>query len=128
MCIAGHQRLSTLQILLPISSFSQNSFLAQSPDFTRSLIRLSSKTHRGLNTVVEGLWLIAFGAFKKLLIADHIAILVNLSFDNLPRAGSADVWLATFAYGLQLYIDFSAYIDIARGSAMLMGITLPPKF
>jgi len=82
----------------------------------------------GLNTVVEGLWLIAFGAFKKLLIADHIAILVNLSFDNLPRAGSADVWLATFAYGLQLYIDFSAYIDIARGSAMLMGITLPQNF
>jgi alginate O-acetyltransferase complex protein AlgI len=82
----------------------------------------------GLNTVVEGLWLIAFGAFKKLLIADHIAILVNLSFDNLPRAGSADLWLAIFAYGLQLYIDFSAYVDIARGSAMLMGINLPQNF
>lgn len=82
----------------------------------------------GLNAVVEGLWLIAYGAFKKLLIADHIAILVNLSFDNLPRAGSADIWLAVFAYGLQLYIDFSAYVDIARGSAMLMGITLPQNF
>jgi alginate O-acetyltransferase complex protein AlgI len=82
----------------------------------------------GLNNVVEGLWLIAFGAFKKLLIADHIAILVNLSFDNLPRAGSADLWLAIFAYGLQLYIDFSAYVDIARGSAMLMGINLPQNF
>jgi alginate O-acetyltransferase complex protein AlgI len=32
--------------------------------------------------------------------------LVNLSFDNLERAGSGDVWLAIFAYGLQLYIDF----------------------
>jgi alginate O-acetyltransferase complex protein AlgI len=82
----------------------------------------------GLNGVVEGLWLIAYGAVKKLLIADHIAILVNLSFDNLERAGSADIWLATFAYGLQLYIDFSAYVDIARGSAMLLGITLPQNF
>lgn len=81
-----------------------------------------------LNTAVEGLWLIAYGAMKKLLIADHIAILVNLSFDNLPRAGSADIWLATFAYGLQLYLDFSAYVNIARGSALLMGINLPQNF
>jgi alginate O-acetyltransferase complex protein AlgI len=82
----------------------------------------------GLNGVVEGLWLIAYGAVKKLLLADHIAILVNLSFDNLARAGSADVILATFAYGLQLYLDFSAYVNIARGSALLLGIHLPENF
>jgi alginate O-acetyltransferase complex protein AlgI len=86
------------------------------------------QTLPNLNTAVEGLWLIAYGATKKLLIADHIAILVNLSFDNLERAGSADIWLATFAYGLQLYIDFSAYVNIARGSALLMGINLPKNF
>jgi hypothetical protein len=43
------------------------------------------------NWVVEGLWLIARGSVKKLLIADHIAVLVNLSFDNLERAGSGDL-------------------------------------
>jgi alginate O-acetyltransferase complex protein AlgI len=80
------------------------------------------------NWVVEGLWLIALGSVKKLLIADHIAVLVNLSFDNLERAGSGDVWLAIFAYGLQLYLDFSGYVDIARGSALLMGINLPQNF
>jgi alginate O-acetyltransferase complex protein AlgI len=82
----------------------------------------------GLANTIEGAWLIAFGAVKKLLIADHIAIMVNLSFSNLERAGSADIWLATFAYGLQLYIDFSAYVDIARGSAILLGINLPQNF
>ncbi|MFH7242867.1 MAG: MBOAT family O-acyltransferase [Spirulina sp.] len=82
----------------------------------------------GLNGVVEGLWLIAYGAVKKLLLADHIAILVNLSFDNLPRAGSADIVLAVFAYGLQLYLDFSAYVNIACGSALLLGIQLPENF
>lgn len=82
----------------------------------------------GIPTVIEGLWLISLGAFKKLLLADHIAILVNLSFDNLERAGSADLWLALFAYGLQLYIDFSAYVNIARGSALLLGIVLPENF
>lgn len=81
-----------------------------------------------LPTVIEGLWLIASGAVKKLLFADHLAILVNLSFENLERAGSADIWLAIFAYGLQLYIDFNAYVDIARGSSLLLGIMLPQNF
>ncbi len=76
----------------------------------------------------EGLWLIASGAIKKLLIADHIGRLVNLSVESLPRAGSGDIWLLTFAYGLQLYLDFSGYVDVARGSALLLGINLPQNF
>jgi alginate O-acetyltransferase complex protein AlgI len=76
----------------------------------------------------EGLWLIACGAVKKLLIADHLATLVNLTFGNLERAGSGDLWLAMFAYGLQLYLDFSGYVDVARGSAMLLGFDLPQNF
>jgi alginate O-acetyltransferase complex protein AlgI len=81
-----------------------------------------------LETATEGLWLIALGAIKKLLIADRIAVYVNLSADSLARAGSGDIWLLTFAYGLQLYFDFSGYVDIARGSAMLLGLTLPLNF
>lgn len=76
----------------------------------------------------EGLWLIASGAIKKLLVADHIGRLVNLSAESLPRAGSGDIWLLAFAYGLQLYLDFSGYVDVARGSALLLGITLPQNF
>ncbi|MBD0267362.1 MAG: MBOAT family protein [Cyanobacteria bacterium Co-bin8] len=90
--------------------------------------QFAQPTPPSLATVIEGGWLIASGAVKKLLLADHIAILVNLSFDNLPRAGSADIWLAVFAYGLQLYIDFNAYVDIARGSALLLGVVLPLNF
>ncbi|WP_071517476.1 MBOAT family O-acyltransferase [Geitlerinema sp. PCC 9228] len=78
--------------------------------------------------VVEGLWSIATGAIKKAILADRLAIYVNLTFENLQRAGSADLWMATVAYGLQLYLDFSGYVDIARGSAMLLGITLPQNF
>ncbi|QIZ73166.1 MBOAT family O-acyltransferase [Oxynema aestuarii] len=77
---------------------------------------------------VEGLWWIACGAVKKGLIADRLGIYVDLSFQNLQRAGSEDLWLATIAYGLQLYLDFSGYVDIARGSAMLLGFNLPPNF
>lgn len=81
-----------------------------------------------LEQAVEAGWLIASGAAKKLILADRIGLLVNLSFDNLERAGSGDLWIAIFAYGLQLYLDFSGYVDIARGSALLFGIQLPQNF
>lgn len=76
----------------------------------------------------EGLWLIASGAIKKGLLADNLGLFVDLCFDNMQRAGSFDLWLAIVAYGFQLYLDFSGYVDIARGSAILLGWTLPVNF
>lgn len=78
--------------------------------------------------LTEGLWLIASGAVKKALLADNLAIFVELCFSNLQRAGSGDLWLAIFAYGLQLFLDFSAYVDIARGTGLLMGLNLQQNF
>jgi alginate O-acetyltransferase complex protein AlgI len=80
------------------------------------------------NLFAEALWLIAKGAVKKGLVADNIGIYVDLCFGNIQRAGSTDLWLATLAYGLQLYLDFSGYVDIARGSALLFGLVLPENF
>ncbi|WP_088241036.1 MBOAT family O-acyltransferase [Calothrix rhizosoleniae] len=81
-------------------------------------------------TVSEGLWLIASGAFQKAILADYLGRFVDLCFGdgNLERAGSTDLWLAIFAYGLQLYLNFNGYVDIARGSALLFGIVLPENF
>lgn len=78
----------------------------------------------------EAGWLIASGAIKKTLIADNLATFVGLVFDpmTLDRAGSFDLWLAIFAYGLQLYLDFSGYVDIVLGTAILFGINLPQNF
>ena len=76
----------------------------------------------------EALWTIAFGAVKKGLFADNLGIYVDLSFTNLQRAGSEDLWLTIFAYGLRLYLDFSGYVDMARGTALLLGWYLPPNF
>lgn len=83
-----------------------------------------------LDWLTEGLWLIACGAVKKALLADRLGIFVDLCFGkgNLERAGSGDLWLAIFAYGLQLYLDFSGYVDMARGSAILLGFYLPENF
>lgn len=81
-----------------------------------------------IDRMAEGLWLIARGAVKKGIFADNLGIFVDLCFGNLQRAGSTDLWLATFAYGLQLYLDFNGYVDIARGSALLFGLVLPENF
>ncbi|KOP23342.1 alginate O-acetyltransferase [Hapalosiphon sp. MRB220] len=80
------------------------------------------------NILAEGVWLIAQGTFKKAILADHLGIYVDLCFGNLQRAGSNDLWLAIFAYGFQLYLDFSGYVDIARGTALLFGLVLPENF
>jgi alginate O-acetyltransferase complex protein AlgI len=81
-----------------------------------------------VDRISEGLWLIACGAVKKGLLADNLSTLVNLSFENVQRAGSGDLWLVTAAYGLQLYLDFSGYVDMARGTAVLLGFDLPQNF
>jgi alginate O-acetyltransferase complex protein AlgI len=83
-----------------------------------------------IERLTEAGWLIASGAIKKTLIADNLAIFVKLVFDptNLDRAGSIDLWLAIFAYGLQLYLDFSGYVDIVLGTAILFGVNLPTNF
>lgn len=81
-----------------------------------------------LDEGIEGLWLIASGAVKKVLIADNLGIFVELCANNLERAGSGDLWLFILAYGLQLYFDFSGYVDLALGSAKLLGFTLPDNF
>ena len=83
-----------------------------------------------IERLAEAGWLIASGAIKKTLIADNLAIFVKLIFDpnSLDRAGSVDLWLAIFAYGLQLYLDFSGYVDIVLGTAILFGINLPTNF
>jgi alginate O-acetyltransferase complex protein AlgI len=90
--------------------------------------QLRSPQPPNLEQSTEALWLFARGAVKKSLLADPLGVLVKLSFDNLDRAGSIDIWLATIAYGLQLYLDFSGFVDMARGAALLMGIQLPENF
>jgi alginate O-acetyltransferase complex protein AlgI len=77
----------------------------------------------------RALFLIGLGLIKKLLIADFLAEnLVNRVFD-LPKLYSGfEVLAGVYGYALQLYYDFSGYTDIALGSALLLGVTLPRNF
>jgi len=82
-----------------------------------------------------GIWLIIFGLFKKIVIADNLAIFVNTVFspyDNgelltTPENGLM-VLLAIYAFSFQIYTDFSGYADIARGTAKIFGFHLMVNF
>ena len=77
----------------------------------------------------KALFLIGLGLVKKLLIADFLAeSLVNRVFDLPKLYSGAEVLAGVYGYALQLYYDFSGYTDIAIGSALLLGITLPRNF
>jgi alginate O-acetyltransferase complex protein AlgI len=76
-----------------------------------------------------GLTLIVYGLAKKLIIADNVAIHVNEIFvEGAPLDNIGLVWWGAIAFGIQIYCDFSAYTDIAIGSALLFGIRLPENF
>ncbi len=78
--------------------------------------------------IVEGLYLFGWGLFKKVLLADTIAPIVNHIFAHPDQMGTGEVLLGLFTFSLQLYWDFSGYTDMARGLAKLMGFHLMLNF
>ncbi len=78
--------------------------------------------------VVDGLKLMGWGFFKKIVIADRLAILVNTVYGNPHSHSGLALILATVFFSFQLYCDFSGYTDIARGAAQVLGFRLMENF
>ena len=77
--------------------------------------------------LAEGLWLSLWGMFKKVVVADNLAPLVELAYAN-PTPSGPLVLLGTIAFAFQIYADFSGYSDIARGLARMLGFELGWNF
>ena len=75
-----------------------------------------------------GLGLLVLGAFKKLAIADRMAMFADPVFSDVGPYSSAASWTAAVAFALQVYCDFSGYSDMALGSAHLLGYKLVINF
>lgn len=78
--------------------------------------------------IIQGLWLIVRGFFKKVVIADNLDALVGLVFNFTSQATGPLALLGALAFGLQVYCDFSGYSDIARGAAKWLGFDLMVNF
>lgn len=75
-----------------------------------------------------GLQLMMWGYFKKMIIADRAAVIANYVFENYLNVSGVGVVFGVFMYAIQDYTDFSGCIDIARGCAQTMGITMAENF
>jgi D-alanyl-lipoteichoic acid acyltransferase DltB (MBOAT superfamily) len=75
----------------------------------------------------EGTFLILFGYFKKIFIADNLSFIVDPIFDD-PKSNGASVVFGCFVFYFQIYGDFAGYSDIARGLSKFMGFELMRNF
>ena len=77
---------------------------------------------------VDGLRQMFWGFFKKLVVADNCAMVVNLTWGKYDVVSGADLFLLGVSFSLQIYCDFSGYSDIAIGCARLFGFNLMRNF
>ena len=75
-----------------------------------------------------GVQFLLMGLFKKVAIADRMALYVDPVFQDPGQFSSAATWLAVLAYALQIYCDFSGYTDMALGAAHMLGYKLAQNF
>jgi D-alanyl-lipoteichoic acid acyltransferase DltB (MBOAT superfamily) len=76
----------------------------------------------------DGLFLLALGLTKKVVLADTLAQVVNVGWGSVEHLSCAEAWTFSLAYTFQMYFDFSGYTDMAMGSAWLLGIQIPKNF
>jgi alginate O-acetyltransferase complex protein AlgI len=88
------------------------------------------KENRNFNAenFIEGGKLILWGFFKKIAIADTLALIINPAYSNIEKFTGLDLIILSIAFIYQVYADFSGYSDIAIGSAKCLGIKLPFNF
>lgn len=77
---------------------------------------------------VRGLERMLWGYFKKLVIADRAAILVDAVYTHAAVRGGTELFLASLLYTLEIYADFSGCVDILGGVSELFGVSLDPNF
>lgn len=94
------------------------------------LPQLKAKNPFTVNDTVMGLKFMLVGFFKKIVIADQVAVVVNTVYNNVggEEVNGLTVLIATLLFAVQIYCDFSGYTDIAIGCSRIMGIKLMQNF
>ncbi len=119
---------SYIQYLLFVSFFPQ---LVAGPIVRASTLlpQIARRPHLGAEQGSRAIYRIGLGLVKKIAIADFLgAHLVDPVFSNPEMYSSVEALVAAYAYSFQIYADFSAYSDIAIGSAALLGFKIPENF
>ncbi|MCR4909481.1 MAG: MBOAT family protein [Lachnospiraceae bacterium] len=102
--------------------------IERSENLLPQLCRLEELSVWNRENIRDGLLLMVWGLFQKLVIADRISIVVREVYQNYTHYGLAEIALSTLLFAFQIYCDFGGYSDIARGAARVMGINLMHNF
>ncbi len=81
-----------------------------------------------INNSKSGLRLILWGVFKKLVLANNLAVFTNVIFNNYNSIPPSSLIIGAFTYAIQMYTDFSGYSDIAIGISRLLNINIAQNF
>ena len=95
---------------------------------THLLPQIKKERHFEYHKAVDGLRQILWGLFKKIVIADNCAVIVNDIFNHSNSASGSTLIMGAVLFAFQIYCDFSGYSDIALGTARLLGIELLRNF
>lgn len=90
--------------------------------------QLKEKHTKNPADMMNGCWLILRGFYKKVVVADYLAVYVDRVYASPGEAGGIGTVLGTMFFAVQIYCDFSGYTDIARGAARMLGIRLMENF
>ncbi len=80
------------------------------------------------DNIIDGLFLMAWGFFQKMVIADRAAMYVSRVYGNWQSCSGLDLLIATILFAVQIYADFAGYSSIAIGTARVMGFELMTNF
>jgi alginate O-acetyltransferase complex protein AlgI len=119
-------RSSLLDFAVFVSLFPQ---LVAGPIVRASYLlpQVEARRRFSANAARTAILKICWGFFKKLVIADNVGVVANKVF-ALSDPSFPILWVGVFAFAIQIYADFSAYTDIARGTSRLLGFELPENF
>lgn len=116
-----------LMVLLYMTFFPK---LTAGPIITPNdfFLQAKSETKITLDQLAKGLQIILFGLIKKNVLSDHIAVFVDAVYGNVEMYNAPTLLLAVFGYGIQIYLDFSGYSDLAVGCSKCLGYDMPRNF
>lgn len=92
------------------------------------LVQLKRISLPSSEQIRNGLFLVAWGLFKKLVVADNLGVFVDMVFASPGDHGRLSALVGIYGYAFQIYCDFSGYTDIARGSSLFFGVNLSENF
>ncbi|MEQ8676107.1 MAG: MBOAT family O-acyltransferase [Aggregatilineales bacterium] len=102
--------------------------IERSADLLPQLRNIAHKKLWNASDISDGLRLITWGMFKKIVVADRLAMYVNPIYNEPETFRGMSLILATVFFAFQIYCDFSGYSDIAIGVARLFGVRLSKNF